>query len=260
MTSLSAWHICHEIDCISQNINSMNTRICIFLFFVLHFGCKTSTLPQIDEYQLPRGQMVNQQIAARGITDMQVLAAMRKVERHLFVPPELVRYAYGDHPLSIGYGQTISQPYIVAFMTEVLNLEKASKVLEIGTGSGYQAAILGEICDSVFSIEIVTELGESAARLLKMLGYSNVLVKTGDGYLGWQEHAPYDAIIVTCAPTHVPEPLINQLAEGGRMIIPVGQRGVQDLVLLTKKKGKLVKHSVLPVRFVPMVDDKNRNY
>jgi protein-L-isoaspartate(D-aspartate) O-methyltransferase len=243
-----------------KKAKSHNVKVCILLALVLHFGCKIKTQPQADNFQSLRNQMVNQQIAARGITDRQVLAAMRKVERHLFVPPELAKYAYGDHPLSIGYGQTISQPYIVAFMTEVLNLEKTTKVLEIGTGSGYQAAILGELCDSVFSIEIVPELGESAARLLKMLGYSNVLVKTGDGYPGWPEHAPFDAIIVTCAPTYVPEPLTKQLAEGGRMIIPVGQRGLQDLVLLTKKKGKLVEHSVLPVRFVPMVDDKNRNY
>ncbi|MBN2212713.1 MAG: protein-L-isoaspartate(D-aspartate) O-methyltransferase [Bacteroidales bacterium] len=246
--------------CALQKTYPLNIKICLLLVLLLHFGCKTRTQPQADEYLPLRNQMVDQQIASRGITDRQVLTAMRKVERHLFVPPELARYAYGDHPLSIGYGQTISQPYIVAFMTQVLNLEKTTKVLEIGTGSGYQAAILGEICDSVFSIEIVPELGVRAARLLKMLGYSNVLVKTGDGYLGWPEHATYDAIIVTCAPTHVPEPLMNQLAEGGRMIIPVGQRGVQDLVLLSKKKGKLVKHSVLPVRFVPMVDDKNKTY
>ena len=243
-----------------KKTKSTSIKIFMLLILTMHFGCKTRTQPQTDNYQSLRFQMVDQQIAARGITDRQVLSAMRKVERHLFVPEELVRYAYGDHPLSIGYGQTISQPYIVAFMTEVLNLEKASKVLEIGTGSGYQAAILGEICDSVFSVEIVPQLVERSARLLKMLGYSNVLVKNGDGYLGWAEHAPYDAIIVTCAPTHVPEPLTKQLSEGGRMIIPVGQRGVQELVLLTKKKGKLVKHSVLPVRFVPMVDDKNRNY
>jgi protein-L-isoaspartate(D-aspartate) O-methyltransferase len=234
--------------------------VCLPLIFVLHFGCKTRTLPQVDNYQSLRRQMVDQQIVARGITDKQVLEAMRKVERHLFVPHDLAAFAYEDHPLPIGFNQTISQPYIVAFMTEVLNLEKTYKVLEIGTGSGYQAAIIGEICDSVFSIEIVPELGERAGSLLKVLGYSNILVKTGDGYLGWKEHCPYDAIIVTCAPTHVPEPLINQLAEGGRMIIPVGERGVQELVLLTKTKGKLVKHSVLPVRFVPMVDDKNRNY
>ncbi len=243
-----------------QNTNSLKVRICILLIFALHSGCKTRTQPQADNYQSLRNQMVNQQIASRGITDRQVLDAMRKVERHLFVPAELVRFAYGDHPLSIGYGQTISQPYIVAFMTEVLNLEKTSKVLEIGTGSGYQAAVLGEICDSVFSIEIVPELAERSGNLLKVLGYSNIHVKAGDGYLGWEEHGPYDAVIVTCAPTHVPDPLTKQLAEGGRMIIPVGQRGVQELVLLTKKKGKLVKHSVLPVRFVPMVDDQNRNY
>ena len=238
----------------------MNVRICILLIFVLHTGCKTRTQPQSDHFQSLRNQMVNQQIASRGITDRQVLQAMRKVERHLFVPAELAGFAYEDHPLSIGYGQTISQPYIVAFMTEVLNLEKTSKVLEIGTGSGYQAAILGEICDSVFSVEIVPQLSERAGNLLKVLGYSNIMVKTGDGYPGWEEHSPYDAIIVTCAPTHVPEPLVKQLAEGGRMIIPVGQRGVQELVLLTKQKGKLVKHSVLPVRFVPMVDDENRSY
>ncbi len=243
-----------------QKMISPNARTGIFLILVLLFGCKIRTQPQSDHFESLRNQMVNQQIASRGITDRQVLQAMRKVERHLFVPSELARFAYQDHPVAIGYGQTISQPYIVAFMTKVLNLEKATKVLEIGTGSGYQAAILGEICDSVFSIEIVPELSERAANLLKVLGYSNIMVKTGDGYLGWHEHSPFDAIIVTCAPTHVPEPLINQLAEGGRMIIPVGQRGVQELVLLTKKKGKLIKRDVLPVRFVPMVDEKNRNY
>jgi protein-L-isoaspartate(D-aspartate) O-methyltransferase len=203
--------------------------------------------------------MVRQQIAARGVSDKQVLAAMRKVERHLFVPSEVVSRAYGDHPLPIGYGQTISQPYVVAFMTTAIMLEQPRKVLEIGTGSGYQAAILGELCDSVFSIEIVPELGKRAATLLAGMGYKNIRVKVGDGYKGWAEHAPYQAIIVTCAPSEVPAPLIEQLAEGGIMIIPVGEE-YQELVLLEKKKGKVSRKSVLPVQFVPMVNPRNVPY
>lgn len=232
----------------------------LYLIIILFFSCVTRTHPQTDNYSMLRNQMVDKQLISRGITNKQVLDAMRKVARHLFVPSDLVRYAYEDRPLPIGYGQTISQPYIVAFMTEELNLKRNSRVLEIGTGSGYQAAILGEICDSVFSIEIVPELAEKAAGLLKVLGYRNVKVKAGDGYSGWEEHAPYDAIIVTCAPTHVPSPLIRQLAEGGRMIIPVGERNIQELVLMIRKNGKLVKESVLPVRFVPMVDERKENY
>jgi protein-L-isoaspartate(D-aspartate) O-methyltransferase len=181
--------------------------------------------------------MVRNQIEGRGITDARVVAAMRKVERHLFVPPEEAFRAYGDHPLPIGHGQTISQPFIVAFMTEALDLEPGTKVLEVGTGSGYQAAILAEICDSVFTI-----------------------VKTGDGYKGWKEHAPYDAIIVTCSPTHVPQPLIDQLDESGKMIIPVGYSFDQELVILVKNKGKLRQQAVLPVRFVPMVNEENKEY
>ncbi|MFO7370446.1 MAG: protein-L-isoaspartate(D-aspartate) O-methyltransferase [Bacteroidales bacterium] len=204
--------------------------------------------------------MVKQQIEARGIADKRVLDAMRKVERHLFVPPELAYKAYGDYPLLIGYGQTISQPYIVAFMTEVLGLKPYSKVLEIGTGSGYQAAILAELCDSVFTIEIIAPLAEKAQSLLQVLGYKNVFVKTGDGYQGWARHAPYDAILVTCSPSHVPEPLTSQLAEGGKMIIPVGEQYNQQLVILVKKEGKLKKEAVLPVRFVPMINRQMEAY
>lgn len=211
-------------------------------------------------YKTLRENMVKTQIEARGITDRAVLAAMRKVERHLFVPAEHVDKAYGDFPLPIGYRQTISQPYIVAFMTEALKLKPADKVLEIGTGSGYQAAILGEICDSVFSIEIVKELAELSKKRLQHLGYKNIRVMHGDGYSGWPEHGTYNAIIVTCAPADIPLPLKEQLAEGGRMIIPVGKRYTQELVLLVKKKGKMVKQRVLPVRFVPMMNEEGEVY
>jgi protein-L-isoaspartate(D-aspartate) O-methyltransferase len=227
------------------------------LIFLLFFHC-TGNPQSAQEFTKQREQMVTWQIEERGVTDKRVLDAMRKVERHLFVPSELASYAYADQPLPLGYNQTISQPYIVAYMTEALKLDPGSKVLEIGTGSGYQAAVLGEICDSVFSVEIVSELGTKAKSLLKVLGYDNVFVKIGDGYKGWPEYAPFDAIIVTCAPTHVPEPLTEQLVEGGKMIIPVGEINYQQLNLMTKKKGRLIQQAVLPVRFVPMVD-KNKN-
>jgi len=211
-------------------------------------------------YADKRADMVRNQIRSRGITDEQVLDAMRKVERHLFVPQEYRAEAYEDYPLPVGDGQTISQPYIVAFMTEALELRREDKVLEIGTGSGYQAAILAEICDSVYTIEIFQSLGLSAMKLLGELNYNNVFVRIGDGYEGWEEHAPYDAILVTCSPSHVPERLEAQLAEGGRMIIPVGGTYTQELILLEKKAGKLQKKSVLPVRFVPMIDGKGNKY
>ena len=182
------------------------------------------------------------------------------MERHQFVPESYASRAYSDHPLPIGEGQTISQPYIVALMTEVLNLKKSDKVLEIGTGSGYQAAILGELCDSIYTIEIVEVLGKRAANLLNTLGYENIDVKVGDGYKGWPEHAPFDAIIVTCSPTQIPQPLQDQLAEGGRMVIPVGKRDAQELVLLTKQEGKLQQNHIIPVRFVPMVDSTGATY
>jgi protein-L-isoaspartate(D-aspartate) O-methyltransferase len=231
----------------------------IFTAGILIINCADSQ-PQTDSFKELRENMVRTQIKARGVTDAKVLEAMGKVKRHLFVSESHIDHAYGDFPLPIGYGQTISQPYIVAFMTEVLELDKNSKVLEIGTGSGYQAAVLAEICDSVYSIEIVEELGIRARKIFDKLGYTNIKTKIGDGYEGWLERSPFDAIIVTCAPTHIPEPLKEQLAEGGRMIIPVGERYVQELVLLTKQKGKLKQKSVLPVRFVPMVDEKDRTY
>lgn len=204
--------------------------------------------------------MVETQIEARGIEDKKVLDAFREVERHKFVLPQYIPYAYADSPLPIGQGQTISQPYIVAYMTEALDLQKTDKVLEIGTGSGYQAAILAEICDSVFTIEIFEKLGEKAQQIFNELGYDNIISKVGDGYKGWPEYAPFDGIIVTCAPTEIPEPLQKQLAEGGRMIIPVGEDPVQNLVLMVKKRGKIRKQSVLPVRFVPMIDPDGQKY
>ncbi|HSO87404.1 MAG TPA: protein-L-isoaspartate(D-aspartate) O-methyltransferase [Draconibacterium sp.] len=213
-----------------------------------------------DRFSGQRSQMVKTQIEARGISDPAVLKAIRKVERHRFVMPENISKAYNDYPLPIEEGQTISQPYIVAFMTEVLNLKPSDKVLEIGTGSGYQAAILAEICDSVFTIEIFPKLTKKAQGIFNELGYKNIFCKTGDGYLGWPEHAPFDAVIVTCAPSKIPEPLKNQLAEGGRMIIPVDEFYGQSLVLLEKRKGKLREEKVLPVRFVPMINEKGKEY
>jgi len=204
--------------------------------------------------------MVKMQIEARGITDKKVLNAFLKVERHKFVLPRYIAFAYSDTPLPIEEGQTISQPYIVAFMTEALDLERDDKVLEIGTGSGYQAAILAELCDSVFTVEIFETLGTKAEKLFKKLGYDNIHSLIGDGYLGWPEHAPYDAVIVTCAPEKIPGPLQDQLAEGGRMIIPVGNDPVQHLVLLIKKNGKIRERNVLPVRFVPMISPEGERY
>lgn len=219
-----------------------------------------SQIQESVDYSKERAAMVRDQLRSRGIKDERVLTAMLKVERHRFVPPAYRNQTYEDYPLPVGEGQTISQPYIVAFMTEALDLKKEDKVLEIGTGSGYQAAILGEICDSVFTIEIFQSLALSAMKTLHELGYSNVFVRIGDGYKGWAEHAPYDAIIVTCAPADIPEMLEEQLAEGGRMIIPVGSDYTQNLYLLEKKAGKLQKKSVLPVRFVPMINENGVKY
>ena len=211
-------------------------------------------------YYAKRKQMVKDQMISRGIHEKDIIKAFLKVERHLFVPKRYRSRAYGDHPLPIGEGQTISQPYIVAFMTQVLDLKRTDKVLEIGTGSGYQAAILGELSDNVYTIEINEPLGRRAKDLLKELGYSNVKVKIGDGYKGWKEHAPFDAIIVTCAPTHVPAPLKEQLKEGGRMIIPVGEAYAQKLLYIQKIDNELKQQSEFPVRFVPMVDEKGKTY
>jgi len=208
-----------------------------------------------DPFIRVRQRMVRNQISARGIHDQKVLKAMLQVPRHKFVPPAYKRMAYDDRPLPIGHGQTISQPYIVALMTEALKLKPDTKVLEIGTGSGYQAAILSLLCNEVYSIEILSPLANNARKTLRELGYDNVKIKTGDGYQGWPEHSPFDAIIVTCAPEAIPEKLKEQLAEGGRMIIPVGGSLTQELVLIRKKNGKLHQESVARVRFVPMVRD-----
>jgi protein-L-isoaspartate(D-aspartate) O-methyltransferase len=210
--------------------------------------------------KIQRSKMIDEQLKKRGVESQQVLDAFARVPRHLFVPEEYRTMAYADRALPIGKGQTISQPYIVAYMTEALGLKSTDRVLEVGTGSGYQAAILAEICDTVYSIEIIESLGKKAGKLLKEIGYANIILKIGDGYLGWQAHAPFDAIIVTCAPTQIPEPLKDQLTEGGRMIIPVGELYVQELILLEKKNDRLKKTKVLPVMFVPMVDDAGKIY
>ncbi|RPA69451.1 protein-L-isoaspartate(D-aspartate) O-methyltransferase [Cyclobacteriaceae bacterium YHN15] len=214
---------------------------------------------QTDQYKFQRENMVETQIAQRGIKDKLVLDAMRKVPRHLLVPEKIRPYAYDDMPLPIGDGQTISQPYIVALMTELIKPNKDMKVLEIGTGSGYQAAVLAEIVKEVYTIEIFESLGIRAQRDLKALGYDNIQVRVGDGYKGWPEEAPFDAIIVTAAPEEIPQPLIDQLAEGGRMIIPVGDEGkVQQLVLGEKIKGKFRTRFISSVRFVPFLRDFER--
>ncbi|OKL40441.1 protein-L-isoaspartate(D-aspartate) O-methyltransferase [Pontibacter flavimaris] len=224
----------------------MVSPVSLLLLFIL-------LLPQNgDDYKEKRERMVKQAIAARGTSDRAVLKAMRTVERHLFVPPDQAAYAYEDNPLPIGSGQTISQPYMVAFMTEVIEPGPQMKVLEIGTGNGYQAAVLAEIVKQVYTIEIIPELGKAAAARLKNLGYANVEVKVGNGYHGWEAHAPFDAIVVTAAAETVPPPLIQQLKEGGRMVIPVGpENGTQTLLLLRKKKGKISTTKLMPVLFVP---------
>lgn len=211
-----------------------------------------------QELHVLRQQMVDYQIVKRGVQNSQVLNAMRKVPRHEFVPKNFIKNAYDDNPLPIGEGQTISQPYIVAFMTEQLQLTQEDTVLEIGTGSGYQAAILAEIASQVYSIEIIEPLSKRADEILKKLGYENVQIRCGDGYKGWPEKAPFDAIIVTAAPDHIPQPLIDQLKNEGRMIIPVGEY-YQELVLISKNnEGLISKTNVLPVRFVPMTGEAQK--
>lgn len=206
-----------------------------------------------SEFAAEREQMVERQLVARGIENEKVLEAMRKVPRHEFVPESQQAFAYQDRPLPIGHDQTISQPYIVAFMTEQLAVKPGDRVLEIGTGSGYQAAVLAELVKEVYTIEIVEPLAKSSSEHFERVGYENITAKAGDGYLGWPEHAPFDAVMVTAAPDHIPQPLIDQLREGGRMIIPVGpDGGMQQLKILRKKDGEVVRESILPVRFVPL--------
>jgi len=205
-----------------------------------------------DAYALDRERMVQKQIQARGVRDARVISALLKVQRHLFVPDHLLPFAYVDEPLPIGEGQTISQPYIVAFMTEILELEAGEKVLEIGTGSGYQTAVLAEIVREVCTIELVESLSLRARHLLRSLGYANIRFKVGDGGQGWKEEAPYDAVLVTAAAADIPAQLQEQLKDGGRMIIPVGT-GFQELILVTRRGGEYVKKTLFPVRFVPLV-------
>lgn len=201
--------------------------------------------------------MVKKQIELRGIHDKSTLNAMRTVERHLFVPTQYIERAYEDRPLPIGYGQTISQPYIVAFMTELLNVESGDTVLEIGTGSAYQAAVLGEIVSKVYTIEIIEELGLSAKKRLNDLKYDRVEVKVGDGYYGWEEYGPFDGIIVTAASEYIPPPLIDQLKDGGRMIIPIGSPfSVQTLMLIKKRGEEITTNNLMFVRFVPFIRKK----
>jgi protein-L-isoaspartate(D-aspartate) O-methyltransferase len=234
-------------------------RVCLFAGISLgraDFAVAADT----NQFAARRMRMVHEQFIGRGrdITNARVLAVLGRVPRHEFVPERVRNQAYEDHPLPIGYGQTISQPYIVAFMTEKLDPQPKDRMLEIGTGSGYQAAVLAELVARVYTIEIVEPLAERARADLQRLGYTNVLVRAGDGYLGWPDAAPFDAIIVTCAPDKVPQPLIEQLKDGGRMIIPIGETWEQQLVLLRKRGQRLEQTAVLPVRFVPMTGAAQR--
>lgn len=222
---------------------------CVAVTVIAGASCQRRQVERNDD---ARRRMVEKQIIARGIEDDRVIQAMLKVPRHRFVPEKYRHYAYSDTPVPIGHGQTISQPYIVALMTEALNLSSADRVLEIGTGSGYQAAILAEIAKEVYTIEIVEPLGRGAEKLLRDMGYDNIEVMVGDGYLGWPEHAPFDRIIVTCAPTEIPQPLIDQLKEGGIMMIPVGTAGFQYLYRVKKYMGEAETEEVIPVSFVPL--------
>ncbi|UCC39142.1 MAG: protein-L-isoaspartate(D-aspartate) O-methyltransferase [Candidatus Aminicenantes bacterium] len=248
--------------------NSLKFRLIIFLILLVPFSISFLPFSDKDEevYARRRKEMVRRQLKMRDIADEKVLKAMETVPRHLFVSSRYQRSAYEDYPLPIDEGQTISQPYIVALMTQYLDLKRGEKVLEIGTGSGYQAAVLAHLTDNVYSIEIRENLAKNAAETLKnvteikeTLDYNLVRIKWGDGYFGWEEHAPFDAIIVTCAANHVPPPLLDQLKEGGRLIIPVGSTlYFQTLTLIKKKNGKLETRHVLGVRFVPMTGEAQK--
>jgi protein-L-isoaspartate(D-aspartate) O-methyltransferase len=224
-----------------------------FLILIFNLGCSQNT----DNYEIKRNFMVEDQIVRRGVKDEGVLKAVRKVKREKFVPKKYLDLAYSDRPLPIGHNQTISQPYIVAYMTEHLQVEKSHKVLEIGTGSGYQAAVLAELANHIFTIEIIPELAESSEKVLIELGYGNITARTGDGYKGWPEEAPFDRIMVTAAPNEIPEKLVEQLAPNGRMILPVGGSIFAQYLWLVQKdnEGIVKKEKILAVRFVPMVKE-----
>ena len=238
----------------------LTTTTCLLIGIValssvalLYYSSKQSSA---DEFEEARANMVETQLKARGISDPTVLEVMRRVPRHLFVNPSDQWQAYADHPLPIEEGQTISQPYVVALMTESLNLTGSERVLEIGTGSGYQAAVLSEICEEVYTIEIREGLAMSAEERLKSLGYGNVHVRWADGYFGWEEHAPFDAIIITCAVNHIPPHLIDQLEDGGRLILPLGSiQYYQTLTLIEKRGEEFTVTHITSVRFVPMAGE-----
>lgn len=240
-----------------NNFNRLSRKAILYIIFMSFlFSCSGQSETDAnreDQYAALRQAMVIAQLAGRDVNDRDVLDAMRTVPRHLFVPEKYRDEAYRDHPLPIGEGQTISQPYIVGIMTQLMEIDSTSKVLEIGTGSGYQAAVLAEICDSVFSIEIVEPLAKRAEYLLDSMGY-RIKVRCGDGYGGWDEHAPYDGIIVTAAAPKIPQPLIDQLKVGGRLVIPVGDYS-QDLMVITKTEDGIAKNNIFGVRFVPMTGE-----
>jgi len=231
----------------------------ISILLLLHLPIPLALSSEDPSLVEARKKMVERDLKGRDIKDPKVLEIMGKVPRHLFVEPSLKSKAYADHPLPIGEGQTISQPYIVALMTQILKVQPGERVLEIGAGSGYQAAVLSELTDQVYTIEIIEPLTQQAAQRLKQLGYDKVRVKYGDGYFGWEEAAPFDAIIVTCAANHIPPPLIKQMKEGGRLIIPLGSTTYfQNLTLLTKKMGKTDVQHLLGVAFVPMTGEAQK--
>ncbi len=229
--------------------------LAVFLSIIFLMKKKADSNYQEEEFSQQREIMVKEQIEARGIKDNRVLMAMRKIKRHLFVPQEYADLAYKDNPLAIGEGQTISQPYIVALMTELAQLTGSEKVLEIGTGSGYQTAVLAELASEVYTIEILESLANRSKTLLSELGYQNIRFKCGDGYLGWPQHAPFDAIIVTCAPDKIPETLIEQLADNAKLVIPVGNLW-QELKVVKKTNNQIVTTDIISVRFVPMLHKK----
>jgi protein-L-isoaspartate(D-aspartate) O-methyltransferase len=233
-----------------MNLIKINIIFC-FVFSI----CNAQNTIERDWKKLA-DEMVEYQIKDRGVTDKDVIRVMKNTPRHLFVPKEFISESYNDYPLPIGEEQTISQPYIVALMTEFLELEYADNVLEIGTGSGYQLAVLSQLVDFCYSIEIKESLATNARKKLKSLGYNNVKIKYGDGYKGWQEYAPFDKIILTAAPVEIPSELINQLNDGGLMVLPVGEKNNQELIVLRKKGKELIKEDIIPVRFVPMIHER----
>lgn len=247
--ALNGMNIFHLLSVLQGRMKIIFTVAILFLFALISTN---SGAGGKDEFQRQRQEMVSQQLALRGVEDRRVRDAMATVPRHLFVQERYRGQAYEDYPLPIGHGQTISQPYIVGFMTEIVKPKPSHRVLEIGTGSGYQAAVLSELVDKVYTIEIVPELARAAANRLRKLGYGNVEAKQGDGYFGWPDAGPFDAIVVTAAAEFIPPPLIEQLKEGGRLIIPVGSPFfLQHLVLVEKSKGKVTTQKLMPVRFVP---------